>query len=87
VGVFRVQSSADLPQPANPPPAVRFASFQSYTPTHVAEKILSSRAVLEAEHKQVTVLFADIKGLLEPLTDRHLEEVRKTSGASLSTPC
>src|SRR5262245_49234206 len=34
-------------------------SPQSYTPKHLAEKILTSRAALEGERKQVTVLFAD----------------------------
>jgi len=34
----------------------------SYTPTHLAEKILTSRSALEGERKQVTVLFADVKG-------------------------
>ena len=34
----------------------------SYTPTHLAEKILNSRTALEGERKLVTVLFADIKG-------------------------
>jgi len=37
----------------------------AYTPKHLAEKILDSRAALEGERKQVTVLFADIKGSLE----------------------
>jgi len=35
---------------------------RSYTPKHLAEKILTSRAALEGERKQVTVLFADVKG-------------------------
>src|SRR5712691_5936258 len=30
----------------------------SYTPRHLAEKILTSKAALEGERKQVTVLFA-----------------------------
>src|SRR5215207_8428346 len=30
-----------------------------YTPIYLAEKILASRAALEGERKQVTVLFAD----------------------------
>jgi class 3 adenylate cyclase len=34
----------------------------AYTPKHLAEKILTSRAALEGERKQVTVLFADVKG-------------------------
>src|SRR5215831_2901772 len=32
----------------------------SYTPQHLAEKILMSRSVLEGERKQVTVLFCDL---------------------------
>ncbi len=46
------------------PPA--FASPEAYTPTHLAEKILTSKAALEGERKQVTVLFADLKGCDEP---------------------
>src|SRR5438445_12194905 len=34
----------------------------AYTPSYLAEKILTSRSALEGERKQVTVLFADIKG-------------------------
>ncbi|PYM91318.1 MAG: hypothetical protein DME04_19410 [Candidatus Rokuibacteriota bacterium] len=55
----------------------RFASPQSYTPKHLAEKILTSRAALEGERKQVTVLFADVKGSMELLGDRDPEEARK----------
>jgi hypothetical protein len=35
---------------------------RSYTPKHLAEKILTSRSALEGERKQVTVLFADVQG-------------------------
>src|SRR6266700_1702002 len=49
----------------------------SYTPKHLAEKILTSRAALEGERKQVTVLFADLKGSMELLADRDPEEARK----------
>jgi len=38
---------------------------RSYTPQHLAEKILNSRSALEGERKQVTVLFADVKGSME----------------------
>ena len=38
--------------PAAPPP-----SPESYTPAHLAEKILDARAALEGERKHVTVLF------------------------------
>ena len=33
----------------------------AYTPTYLAEKILTSRSALEGERKQVTVFFADLK--------------------------
>jgi class 3 adenylate cyclase len=41
---------------------------RSYTPKHLAEKILTSRSALEGERKQVTVLFADIRGSMELAT-------------------
>ena len=59
------------------PPTERFASPQGYTPKHLAEKILTTRATLEGERKQVTVLFADLKGSMELLADRDPEEARK----------
>ena len=59
------------------PPATRFAAPQSYTPKHLAERILTSKAALEGERKQVTVLFADLKGSMELLADRDPEEARK----------
>ena len=55
----------------------RFAAPESYTPKHLAEKILTSKASLEGERKQVTVLFADLKGSMELLADRDPEEARK----------
>ena len=53
----------------------RYASPE--TPKHLAEKILTSRSALEGERKQVTVLFADLKGSMELLADRDPEEARK----------
>src|SRR5215510_1335667 len=38
---------------------------RAYTPQHLAAKILQSNAALEGERKQVTVLFADVKGSME----------------------
>src|SRR5207249_6748062 len=55
----------------------RFTSPESYTPKHLAEKILTSRAALEGELKQVTVLFADLKSSMELLADRDPEEARR----------
>jgi class 3 adenylate cyclase/tetratricopeptide (TPR) repeat protein len=56
---------------AQPPPPRR------YTPPYLAEKILTSRSALEGERKQVTVLFADLKGSMELLADRDPEEARR----------
>jgi class 3 adenylate cyclase/tetratricopeptide (TPR) repeat protein len=38
---------------------------RSYTPRHLAEKILTSRSALEGERKEVTVLFSDIRSSME----------------------
>jgi len=61
--------STSTPTPFGPP--------EIYTPKHLAQKILTSRAALEGERKQVTVLFADLKGSMELLADRDPEEARK----------
>jgi class 3 adenylate cyclase/tetratricopeptide (TPR) repeat protein len=57
--------------------ADRTAAPESYTPKHLAEKILTTRADLAGERKQVTVLFADLKGSMELLADRDPEEARR----------
>jgi class 3 adenylate cyclase/tetratricopeptide (TPR) repeat protein len=62
---------------AAPAPAQRFDSPESHIPRHLAEKILTSKSALEGERKQVTVLFADLKGSMELLADRDPEEARK----------
>jgi class 3 adenylate cyclase/tetratricopeptide (TPR) repeat protein len=68
---------------------------ESYTPRHLAEKILASRAALEGERKAVTVLFCDVVGstnlaerlgaegmhaLLNRLFDMALAEVHRFEG-------
>ena len=57
--------------------SAKFASPEAYTPKHLAEKILTSKSSLEGERKQVTVLFADMKGSMELLADRDPEEARR----------
>ncbi len=49
------------PPPAPPPER----DPRAYTPKHLADKILQSKSALEGERKQVTVLFADVKGSME----------------------
>src|SRR5262245_18847463 len=68
-----------VPAPTASPPALeaRFGSPENYTPQHLAERIISSRGALEGERKQVTVLFADLKGSMELLADRDPEEARR----------
>jgi class 3 adenylate cyclase len=61
------------PQPIE----AKFTSPDAYTPKHLAEKILTSKSALEGERKQVTVLFADLKGSMELLADRDPEEARE----------
>jgi class 3 adenylate cyclase len=63
-------------QPVGAPPG-RSPSSHAYTPKHLAEKILTSKAALEGERKQITVLFADLKGSMELLADRDPEDARK----------
>ena len=76
---------------AAPAPALQdspaFASPRSYTPKHLAEKILTSKAALEGERKQVTVLFADLTGSRELLADRDPEEARRLLDPVLERIC
>src|SRR5215469_5680821 len=73
VNSFCWSCGGQLAQPATdqvPPPV-------SYTPDHLAERILTSKAALEGERKKITVLFADTKSSMELLADRDPEEARK----------
>src|SRR5262245_32090724 len=68
----RLVGDAPTPVPATPPAPVpaaapvtttaRFASPEAYTPRHLAEKILTSKATIEGERKIVTVMFSDVSG-------------------------
>jgi hypothetical protein len=60
-----------------PPELVQAPAPLAYTPPYLAEKILTSKSTLEGERKQVTVLFADLKGSMELLADRDPEEARR----------
>jgi hypothetical protein len=50
---------ADAPEPA-PEPAASERDPRAYTPKHLAQRILQTRAALEGERKHVTVLFCDL---------------------------
>src|ERR1700752_3446146 len=60
-----------------PSTAAGIPSPDTYVPRHLAEKILASRHNLEGERKQVTVLFADIKGSTKLLEGLDPEEAQK----------
>jgi len=62
---------------AAPPEPVQAPAPLAYTPPYLAEKILTSRSALEGERKQVTVLFADLKGSTELIEALDPEEARK----------
>ena len=58
-------------------PAVTQPAPESYTPKLLAERILRSRGALEGERKQVTVLFADIRGSMELIQGADPEDARR----------
>jgi class 3 adenylate cyclase len=77
-GVAAVPMPAPMTAAAASPTARSHAQEPlAYTPAYLAEKILTSRSALEGERKQVTVLFADLKGSMELLADRDPEEARQ----------
>jgi hypothetical protein len=62
--VARPAEAAAAAPAAPPSPAVE-RSPADYTPKHLADKILKGKSALEGERKQVTVLFADVRGSME----------------------
>jgi class 3 adenylate cyclase len=69
-------AALDRPEPKRVS-ALSAAPPQVYTPSHLAERILDARAVLTGERKQVTVLFADIKGSLAIIEGSDPEEASR----------
>ena len=74
------QLVADAPSPSiattAPASATRSDRSQaSYTPKHLADKILKARSALEGERRQVTVLFADLAGFSALAEQRDPEEI------------
>src|SRR5262245_44303504 len=65
----------NLAQP--PVPAASVTVPSSYTPKHLADKILTARSALEGERKQVTVLFADTVGFTALARDLDPEVVHE----------
>jgi class 3 adenylate cyclase/tetratricopeptide (TPR) repeat protein len=61
-----------LPSVADEPS--RFLLLKDYTPQHLVDKIRASRSAVPGERKQVTVLFADVKGSMELIAGRDPEQ-------------
>jgi class 3 adenylate cyclase len=59
------------------PATSKYPSPDAYTSKQLAGKILTSKAAREGERKQVTILFAGMKGSMKCLADRDPEEARK----------
>jgi hypothetical protein len=91
----RVSFCSSCGAPVSAVPAGQFASPGAYTPQHLAELILTSRAAIEGERKQVTVLFCDLAnstplaellgpeamhGLLNAFFELALREVHRYEG-------
>jgi class 3 adenylate cyclase len=68
---------SECAHPAGQAAAARVAAPEVYTPQHLAERILTSKAALEGARKQVSVLLADLKGSMELFADRDPEEARR----------
>ncbi len=80
VSGLKVSVQASAPAPAassgqQPASQAAGSASKSYTPRHLAEKILNARSALEGERRQVTVLFADLAGFTQLAAGRDPEEV------------
>lgn len=60
-----------------------FRSAISYTPKHLAHRILASRGAIEGERKLVTVMFVDVRGSLEMMAGRDPEQAQSILDALL----
>jgi class 3 adenylate cyclase/predicted ATPase len=78
--------SGEAKAPSAPPTAlVSDRRPDSYTPVHLARRILDTRSAIEGERKQVTVLFADIKGSLELIESSDPEQTHKLLDSTIQT--
>lgn len=58
-------------------PPVDYSQPQSYTPSFLSERILTTRSAIEGERKLVTVFFADVAGFTALSEDLDPEEVHQ----------
>jgi hypothetical protein len=73
-----------LAEPAKPRPP---PDPLSYTPNHLAEKILTTRSALEGEPRHVTVLVVDVKGLTELASELDPEEWHRITAPLCTWSC
>ena len=73
-GASLTQQNKFCPDCGHPVLRPRFAAPEDYTPRRLADKILAASRTLEGERRQVTVLFADLKGSMELVAPRDPEE-------------
>jgi class 3 adenylate cyclase/tetratricopeptide (TPR) repeat protein len=76
----RLSPAAGEAPPSAPAPATVTRPTpltRSYTPKHLAEKILTARSAVEGERRQVTVLFADMAGFTALAEKLDAEEVHQ----------
>ena len=72
------QAVGEKPRPSATSTALDKAEPKSYTPKHLAEKILTHRSSIVGERKIVTVMFADVAGftsLSEKLDPEEIHEI------------
>jgi class 3 adenylate cyclase/tetratricopeptide (TPR) repeat protein len=68
-GLVWTGDTASVAAPSAAAALVQTQAPLAYTPPYLAEKILTTRSAMEGERKQVTVLFADLKGNTELIRD------------------
>jgi len=76
-GLVWTGEASTTPPAASPSASTRDREPLSYTPPYLAEKILTSKTAMEGERKQVTVLFADLKGSTELIRDLDPEAAQR----------
>ena len=84
-------SIAGAPEAGELVPGFQHAAPTTYTPKHLAEKILKTRSAVEGERKLVTVMFSDVSGftaMSERMDPEEVHAIRtgpSTSSQRLST--
>ncbi|HEA67848.1 MAG TPA: hypothetical protein ENI07_13655 [Desulfobacterales bacterium] len=76
-GKFCQECAYDLSDHRESPPSIDYSKPHSYTPKHLADKILTTRSSVEGERKLVTVLFADVANYTSMAEKLDPEEVHQ----------